>query len=120
MNLIASIQPHPSCRKTVTGAVLVTVAVFTKKHERNNPMTYKPKIPRRPLPAKGEGVTERLYLTPEQRRAWNWAAAKAGVPLHDFARHGGDELLRNIVADMGRRGENIAQNVAEYLTTLTP
>ena len=106
MNLIASIQPHPSCRKTVTGAVLVTVAVFTKKHERNNPMTYKPKIPRRPLPAKGEGVTERLYLTPEQRRAWNWAAAKAGVPLHDFARHGGDELLRNIVA--------------EYLTTLTP
>jgi len=79
-------------------------------------MTYKPKIPRRPLPAKGEGVTERLYLTPEQRRAWNWAATKAGVNLHDFARHGGDELLRSIVAGVIASGGNCPQNVSEFLS----
>ncbi len=75
------------------------------KHQLKNPFT----------PAPGEGVTERIYLSADQKRAWNWAASKTGVSIHDFARRGGDQLLRKIVADLIARGGNPPQNIAEFL-----
>lgn len=104
----------PDVLTDLAGLVLTRTLELTP-HSFSASMRGMLKIPHQPVPPQGAGETVRLFLTTEQRRAWNWAAAKAGVHINEFARHGGDELLRRFVASAVADGVNPPQDVAEFL-----